>query len=119
MLFIFSSLGATYTHYYAGLTECIIYAFLIISLIIKDRKNWKTCIVLTVATILGYLPWLPIFIKQFTRVSGNWWLETFDSKTILSCITYIFDGKFTNVYLILIGSIFIEVLINIRKKIKN
>ncbi len=116
VLFILSGLAASYTHYYAALTECIIYLFLIINLLVSSRKNWKTCLIFSGVTIIGYLPWLPTFIKQFTRVRGEWWLTTFNSESILSALKYLFNGDFVNIYLILVATLFVGVITSIKSK---
>lgn len=66
-LFVLTALCAAYTHYYAALTECFIYLFLFLILVVK-HKAWKEILTIANLTIAGYLPWLPIFIKQFIIV---------------------------------------------------
>ena len=100
VLFIVCSLCAAYTHYYAAVTECFVYLCLIISLIKKDRSNWTKCLKIIIFTILGYLPWIPIFINQFVVVRDNWWLQTFTTADMLYSIKYLFDGKFVYIFYI-------------------
>lgn len=104
-LFILASLGAAYTHYYAALSECFIYLASFVALITKDRKNFKLCAVITGLTLIGYLPWLPTFLRQFGKTSQSWWLTTFNADSVLGYITFLFDGKFTQFYLIILGII--------------
>lgn len=118
-LFILFSLCAAYTHYYAALTECFIYLFLIIGLLLKNNKNWKKCLILITATILGYLPWIPVFIKQFTSVKNGWWLEEVTVDTVLGYIKYLFESEFTNAFLILIVGILIGLLYGLKMQRKN
>ena len=72
--FILTSLCAAYTHYYAVVTECFIYLFLMIALLLQNRKNWKLCLIFVLITIIGYLPWVPVFIKQFMTVKQDYWI---------------------------------------------
>lgn len=119
ILFILSGLAASYTHYYAAVTECIIYLFLIINLLISNKKDWKTCLIFSGATIIGYLPWLPIFIKQFSSVRGGWWLTTFNSDSILSIIKYLFNGDLVYFYLIIVATVIVGLISSIKSKKKD
>ncbi len=119
VLFILSGLASSYTHYYAALTECIIYLFLIICLLINNKKNWKTCLIFSISTIIGYLPWLPTFIKQFTTVKQGWWLTTFNVDSILNTMKYLFNGDFVNIYLILVAAIIVGVIVSLKDKRKD
>lgn len=109
ILFVLSGLCAAYTHYYAALTECFVYMFLIISLI-KTYKAWKECLVIIIATIAMYLLWLPVFVNQFIIVRDYWWLDTFNYETILNIIKYLFNGTFTNLFLIIISIVIIGMI---------
>lgn len=119
ILFILSGLAASYTHYYAAVTECIIYLFLIINLLISNKKNWKTCLIFSGATIIGYLPWLPIFIKQFTSVKQGWWIATFNSESILSIIKYLFNGDLVYFYMALVATVIVGLISTIKSKKKD
>lgn len=117
-LFIITALCAAYTHYYAALTECFIYLFLLGNLITK-HKAWKESLIIINVTIAGYLPWLHVFINQFIIVRDYWWLDTFNIQTILKLIKYPFNGQFTNVFLIMFTTIIIGIIIYIFKNKKD
>lgn len=117
-LFVLTALCAAYTHYYAALTECFIYLFLFLTLIVK-HKAWKEILIIANLTIAGYLPWLPIFIKQFIIVKDYWWLKTFDTNTIIGIIKYPFNGMFVYIFLITIFIIIIEIIRYIFKNKKD
>ena len=104
ILFIIFSLCAAYTHYFAAITAFVIYVFLSLSLIIKDKKNWKLCILLVVLTIIGYLPWIPVLLGQVTTVKGDYWIQGIG---ILSDIQYLFGEQFTNIFLALFACIIV------------
>lgn len=117
-LFILTAVCAAYTHYYAAVTECFIYLFLLLTLIIK-HKAWKEILIIINVTIAAYLPWLPIFIKQFIIVKDYWWLTTFEVKSIIGIIKYPFNGMFSNVFLIVITILLIETIIHLFKNKKD
>lgn len=106
-LFIIFSLFAAYTHYFAAVTVFIIYVFLLLSLIIKDRKNWKICISLIIITLIGYLPWIPVVLGQVTTVKEDYWIQGIG---VLSDIKYLFGEQFTTIFLVLFACIIVGLL---------
>ena len=118
-LFILASLGAAYTHYYAALTECFVYLFLYISLLLKNKNNIKICFKLSIITIIGYIPWLPIFIKQSTTVKDGWWLQDFSIDNMLDFIKYIFNGEFTHLFIFLFSLIIVCIISYTKNNIED
>ena len=112
-IFLISSLCGAYTHYFAIVSIALIYLTLFILLIKKDKSNWKLCIFLAIITIIGYLPWLPTFLKQFRNVRTDYWIQDIN---VLADIKYLYQGKFTYAFLI----VFVCIIIGfIRYLIKN
>lgn len=111
-LFVLTGILSAYTHYYACVTECFIYLFLVANLIIK-HKALKEVLIIINLTIAFYLPWLPIFINQFVIVRDYWWLNVFNAETILYIIKYPFNSEFTNIFLILVIIIITEIVISL------
>lgn len=110
-LFILSSLLAAYTHYYAALTVVFIYLALMVSLIIKKRENYKFCLKIVVITLIGYLPWLPVFYYRFAVVkNGGWWLESFSINNIVSSIKYLYSGDFAQILMIIVFMIIVGII---------
>lgn len=62
-LIVFSLLGA-YTHYFALINTVVIYLGLLIYFLFKNKREIKKLFLAGIATVVGYLPWLPIFIYQ-------------------------------------------------------
>lgn len=114
-LSLFGVLSA-YTHYYAFLTVCFVYLFLIIALLKTDLKNWKTCLAFSLFSILGYLPWIPIIFVQFSAQVNSWWLTTFTAENIFEIITYLFDSNFTGIFLAFFIAIMIRLLFYLKKE---
>lgn len=74
--FTISSLLAAYTHYYALLVMCFLYAGLIVYFICtKNRKGIISWLICAACTIIAYLPWLPIALKQVTAVNQAYWIS--------------------------------------------
>ena len=66
VLFVISSLAGVYTHYFTAIPLAVIYAYLLIGILVSDRKRWKDFLWCCVATIVGYLPWISVVISTFT-----------------------------------------------------
>lgn len=99
---ILFSLGAAYSHYFALICVAFIYLFLFIALFVEDRKNLKRIFVISLVTIVGYAPWLPVFYAQATFISKDkdFWIQAIDS---LSCFNFPFSGEyqsFTEVFFV-------------------
>lgn len=90
-IFILFSLFAALTHYFALVSEIIIYLFLFIALLLR-KINIKYILSIIILTILGYLWWIPSFINQFKTVKENYWI-TFRPKNILGYIRGIMGFK--------------------------
>ena len=89
---IFSIAGA-YTHYYALLGIAIIYLFLLIWLIFKDRKQLVNYFIFATITVLAYLPWLFNMISQVSSVSKGYWILAPTIKEIEYYAFYPFQGR--------------------------
>lgn len=74
--FIVFSLASAYCHYFGLLSEVFIYVFLFILLINKEYVNVKKCFLISVTTIIGYLPWVPLLLHQINNRLNNFWVDT-------------------------------------------
>ena len=90
-LFVISSLGAAYTHYYALLSVSFFYVALIIFSFYK-KNIFKRTLFACFITVIAYLPWLFYgLLGAFLRTSDNWWLGSIpDLDTLL---LFVFDYK--------------------------
>lgn len=65
--FVLAALGGVYTHYFNVVPLAIIYGYLLIGLLLEDKKKckyfWLSCVV----TVVGYLPWLRVVIESLGR----------------------------------------------------
>lgn len=102
LLFTLVSICAAYTHYFALATVCIIYAFLLLGLILRNRSAIKYFILVCTISILSYCPWLPVFKEQLNRVSNGFWIPEFTLAKLLEYLQWLFTGPFVNIWLILI-----------------
>ncbi len=87
-LFLFSSVCAAYTHYFAIVAVVPAYLYL---LYIARRKPLPWFICSTLA-ILIYSPWLPVFVSQVAKVRDNYWISPIHYETTLVFIKYTLPG---------------------------
>ena len=91
VIFFVSGLATAYTHYYALLTVGIIYGILLVSLIIYKRNSIKYWLVTVALSIIGYLPWLKIFLEQLAYKANNeYWIKKITMKTISGYVHVVF-----------------------------
>lgn len=81
IIFTVSSLLTAYTHYYALFCMIFLYMGILIYFVFKHVKkeiiNWLFC---SLATIIGYLMWLPTALKQVASVNNNYWISISPSR---------------------------------------
>jgi len=98
-IFVLSSLGAAYTHYYALVSVSFFYITLIIySFYRKEliKKTFFACIF----TVIAYLPWFFYgLLGAFLRTVESWWLS--DIPTLDLIILFIFNYFFICIAFIL------------------
>ena len=68
VLFVFFSLCGAYTLYFAAVTCAIMYAFLLVYFMLRDRTQIKKWLIACGATIALYLPWLYLFLVFTTSM---------------------------------------------------
>lgn len=109
VIFVLSSLAAAYTHYYACIAVSVLYIGIFLWFLIKKQSGMKNWIIASILTVMGYLPWLFVFLKQAKTVSGNYWINEIGTRTMVSYASYLFDN---NIILVLILLLIIHVLMN-------
>ncbi len=120
LFFIVVSLGAAATHYYALLAEIFIYGALFLSLIIKykNKQSIFNVMFISITTMIGYIPCLPFFLRQFADASGSFWISDVTLSTIISSQrmpfegenTFTFSNEFTALFWIMNVFVFINLL---------
>lgn len=95
-LMIIVGLLAAYTHYFALVSVALVYMILFLFFILKDKKNIKFCLGITVFCFLGYLPWLSCFLKAAKSVSSGYWIPSVSVTDFLQYFWYPFTYSFDN-----------------------
>lgn len=102
-LFAISSLAAAHCHYYGLVSVAIINGLLFLHIVFskkmyqeegKTKKKYLIAFFVTaLAEILGYLPWLPVFLKQATAVSQSYWIPLNFNDTVVAPLGVQFYGR--------------------------
>lgn len=69
--FTLVSLGGVYTQYFAVVPLFVIYLYLLIYLLLNDRKEIKKFLLCCSATVIGYLPWLGVVVETLNRDAAD------------------------------------------------
>ena len=85
----FCGILTAYTQYFSCIAIGVLYLLLLFFLIVNNRNKgkWLLCVILSVAS---YLPWLPVFIRQFTSVGSSYWIPPLSWRSFLGAVKYIY-----------------------------
>jgi len=117
---LFWGLCAAYTHYYALIAVAILYTILFF-VYIKEKNIVYAIIRNAVASVIGYLPWLVVFLNQAKSLKETgWWQEaSLGVKDVYEYIVWPFrDNTGYEPILFFLLLIFV-VFTALRKKTKN
>lgn len=109
VLFTLFSLLAAYTHYFCILGLSSVYLILMIHALRKKGKLLKFTLGIWGSTIVLYLPWCITFFINLQSNSGK--IFSAAANSVSDCMKYIFDSKFTYLFLILMFTFSIYLLI--------
>jgi 4-amino-4-deoxy-L-arabinose transferase-like glycosyltransferase len=73
-LFGVATLAAAYLHYYGLIAAFFMHAFVFFWLLIKQRGQLKTYLIVAWCVVAAYLPWLIVFIRQTLSAQKAFWL---------------------------------------------
>ena len=83
VIFVIATLLAAYNHIYALLAVGIIFAFVNIYALVKNRKLMKAIIISNIAMIVGYSPWIIPLFYQTEAASGSFWLTGIEPLSVI------------------------------------
>lgn len=90
-IFAISGLLAAYTHYFAFVTVVVITGIFLLAILIWKRERIVPWFISAAVMIVGYLPWMPFFIRQVTSVEQGYWIPEITPETIWGYFTWTFD----------------------------
>lgn len=103
ILFTVSSLAAAYTHYFSVLSLIVLYAGLLIFYLFT--RNWKQVIawlICSACTAIGYLPWVPVVIRQSNSETTSWITMSTSRLGVMRDVFQTHIPKLENVYILML-----------------
>lgn len=87
------SIAAAYTHYFACVSVALLYLVLLLYFLFNQKENIKNWLAASGVTILAYMPWLIILVRQLKEVKENYWISAIDGDTLKSYVYYIWENN--------------------------
>lgn len=107
------SLAACYTHYFACVAACMVYAYLFISLWLEGGLKEKLKAFLTSGFVCAacYLPWLlTVVTNQLGQVKENYWILPVSLRTLGGCVKFLFLPSFPGGKINIVLAVFLFLL---------
>ena len=92
ILFALSGILAAYTHNFNIIAEIFVYGIFFIAISLKDKKAIKDIVLISLITIVGYLPCLLISFEQLSKVNDGFWLWPLNILDIAQMLIYPFNS---------------------------
>ena len=89
-------LAAAYTQYFACVAVVMIYLYVFLVLIHRDRGRIKEWLLWAAVSVIGYVPWIYTLYSQITAVSANYWILPLSWRTFGGCVKFLMKPAFTN-----------------------
>lgn len=89
----FYALAACYTHYFACVAACMIYAYLLGEACMNHcvKQRIKPLLLSGAACAAGYMPWLATaVVSQVRTVKENYWIQPLSIRTLGGCVKFLF-----------------------------
>ncbi len=83
VIFVIAALLAAYNHLYALLAVGIIFIFVNICILLKNRNLIKAIIISDIAMIAGYSPWIIPLLYQTEAAAGSFWLTGVEPLSVI------------------------------------
>lgn len=89
-------LAAAYTQYFACVAIIMVYLYVLIVFIIRDRQRIKEWMLWAAISVIGYVPWLYALFAQITAVNENYWILPLTWRSLGGCVKFVMKPAFTN-----------------------
>ena len=89
-------LAAAYTQYFACVAVVMVYLYVLLVLIRRDRGRIREWIIWVIVSIAGYAPWLLSLYRQITTVRAGYWILPLSWRTFGGCIKFLMKPAFSN-----------------------
>ena len=92
-------LAAAYTQYFAAVAAAMVYLYVLVELLRRDRRRIREWVLWVVVSAVAYAPWLLILYRQVTAVNANYWILPLSWRSLGGCVKFLMKPAFTNAVL--------------------
>lgn len=85
------ALGAAYCQYFSFVSIVVVVGFLFLAIVFTKKELFIRWLISAIIMIVGYLPWVPSFISQVTRVREDYWIEPITFEVFWGYFEWTFD----------------------------
>lgn len=119
IIFTVLSVLAGYSHHFAFVAVGLVYFYMLLHFIIKDRANIKRFFFCLIGTFVLYFPCLLVTLKQFKSVSGYFSMPEITLPVFIKYCRYPYTVGATPLTIILAASVFVLVIISVIRLYKD
>lgn len=89
-------LAAAYTQYFACVAVVMVYLYVLLAFLAKDRHRIKEWLLWVIVSVVCYVPWLFALYDQITAVSADYWILPLSWRTFGGCVKFLMKPAFTS-----------------------
>lgn len=89
-------LAAAYTQYFACVAVVMVYLYVLLVFLIKDRHRIREWLLWVIVSVICYVPWLFALYDQITAVSASYWILPLSWRTFGGCVKFLMKPAFTS-----------------------
>ena len=94
--FVLYSLAAAYTQYFAAVAVGMVYLYLLIMFLGRDRSRLREWFCYVAISVVCYVPWLFALAGQISAVSENYWILPLSWRSLGGCVKFLMKPAFMN-----------------------
>lgn len=89
-------LAAAYTQYFACVAVVMIYLWLFLAFLFRDRRRIKEWLIYVAVSVVCYVPWLFALAGQLNAVSENYWILPLTWRSLGGCVKFLMKPAFSD-----------------------
>lgn len=94
--FVLYSLAAAYTQYFAAVAAGMVYLYLLVMFLCRDRSRLREWFCYAAVSVIGYVPWLFALAGQISAVRENYWILPLSWRSLGGCVKFLMKPAFAN-----------------------
>ncbi|MDE7231810.1 MAG: hypothetical protein K2N37_01860, partial [Lachnospiraceae bacterium] len=89
-------LAAAYTQYFAAVAVGMVYLYLLLMFLCRDRSRLREWLCYVAISVVGYVPWLFALAGQISAVHENYWILPLSWRSLGGCVKFLMKPAFAN-----------------------